>query len=810
MREPNPYVGPRPFESADADFFFGRARETRDLTALVVSHRVVLVYSASGAGKSSLLNAGVAPALLARGFHVLPPARVGAPLGDARSQNVFAASLCLQWAEGDLPVGQTVAEFLAARPRSRDEEGHPQPRVAILDQFEELFTVRPECWQQRPGLFEELRDALESDDRLRIVLAIREEYLAQLEPYASLLPGGLRTRFRLDRLDHDSALAAVTRPLEKTSRTFAPDAADELVRNLQKLRVETSAGETLEVEGEYVEPVQLQVVCRELWARLGDDVTEITSAELRALADLDTVLARFYEDALAAGVAESRTREGKLRSWVAEKLITAGGTRSTVYRGKTDTGGMGNDAVDALERKRLVRVEDRAGARWYELTHDRLIAPIRASNARFFARRRKRRITALGVAVVLLAAAAATVGLTHGGTTGAGVFVPPRLAPTSIDFGLRSDPFDFQAIRPTLTLLSGSRTLRSIEISVDGNRDFGFEGGRCPATLKAGHSCPIVVRFSPTRIGTRTGRLVVRTGGKPIEAKLTGTLNYPGSCGMERWSVKTLADPQASAINLRPLATTVDALTRLPPPPSLSPNRRAPAELRTFRVRVKLVAMKQEQDGDIRLLIADPRTHAAMAAELPAAACALSASLSLRAKMHEARSALTHACGPPGLDRYTNLTGTASIAGVGFFDRIHGARSTAANGIELHPVLGFDKIGCGGNVGPPDLTVIGLNAPAVSATTIDLRCFVTNTGPGNAPATVLDISAPGLTSVRISVPPLPARTTFPVEATIGVPAAVRGTTVEFVARIDPQNAIQETSESNNLSSPLAVTVPRVG
>jgi flagellar biosynthesis/type III secretory pathway ATPase len=57
----NPYVGPRPFERADASRFFVRAREIRDVVSLVVAQRVVLLYSASGAGKSSLLHAGVIP-----------------------------------------------------------------------------------------------------------------------------------------------------------------------------------------------------------------------------------------------------------------------------------------------------------------------------------------------------------------------------------------------------------------------------------------------------------------------------------------------------------------------------------------------------------------------------------------------------------------------------------------------------------------------------------------------------------------------------------------------------------------------------
>ena len=55
----SPFVGPRPFEKEDSDRFFGRTRETEELLSLIIAHRAVLVYSQSGAGKSSLLRAGV-------------------------------------------------------------------------------------------------------------------------------------------------------------------------------------------------------------------------------------------------------------------------------------------------------------------------------------------------------------------------------------------------------------------------------------------------------------------------------------------------------------------------------------------------------------------------------------------------------------------------------------------------------------------------------------------------------------------------------------------------------------------------------
>src|SRR5262245_43790288 len=87
----NPYVGPRPFETAHKKLFFGRDQEADTLLSLSIAERVVLFHAQSGAGKSSLVNARLIPGLEEQDYFVLPRARVG--LGDGATQpgvaNVF-------------------------------------------------------------------------------------------------------------------------------------------------------------------------------------------------------------------------------------------------------------------------------------------------------------------------------------------------------------------------------------------------------------------------------------------------------------------------------------------------------------------------------------------------------------------------------------------------------------------------------------------------------------------------------------------------------------------------------------------------
>jgi hypothetical protein len=421
-----PYVGPRPFGRDEKDLFFGRDREARDLCSLLVAHPIVLLYAASGAGKSSLLNAGLIPLLEARGYEVLPPARVSGRIPDAVKDtgvdNVYAFNILSSWAGPTVDprdlVKVDIAGFLARRPHQKDGAGEPVLRVAFLDQFEELFTFARERWREREALIRQLAKALEGDPLLRVVLVMRRENLAQLETYAPLLPQGLRTRFPLDQLGPKAAQEAIEGPLARTDRKIEPAASQRLVEELRTITVRGAGGEDVETVGPSVEPVQLQVACAKLWDDLPPDVHTITSAHIETYGDVDKALKRFYEDALTAAATKTGVSKDLLRLWVDRYLITPGGTRGMVYRGPESTGreerAIPNSAVDVLEEKHLIRAEARAGGeRWYELTHDRFVGPIRDSIRVWkeqYERRQRRwkllRATGLGasvgVAVVVL------------------------------------------------------------------------------------------------------------------------------------------------------------------------------------------------------------------------------------------------------------------------------------------------------------------------------------------------------------------------------------------------------------------------
>jgi hypothetical protein len=394
-----PYVGPRPFEQTQADRnrFFGRNDEASELMSCVIAHSAVLLYSQSGAGKTSLINARLAPMLEKAGFEVLKPARVRAvvPPDDLvvqKLKNIYAFNVLRTWDQGattnDQLAGMCISDFLKSHKMVVPEGEDGNPRVAIFDQFEELFTSYQERPRDREDFLDQVGAALDEDRLLRVVFAMREDYIAELDPYLPLLPEKLRTRFRIERLSEDDALLAITEPLRGSDYSYAEGVAEQLVENLLVVPVETAKG-VQKVRGESVEPVQLQVVCQTLWENCQNSWKKsekkvITRQFLDQFGDVDQALSGFYEKAIKVVVETTSVKEGPLRRWFEKYLITSAGTRGTVFRGPTETGDLANQAVDKLVNQHIIRAELRTGSRWYELAHDRFIAPIKNSNERWF------------------------------------------------------------------------------------------------------------------------------------------------------------------------------------------------------------------------------------------------------------------------------------------------------------------------------------------------------------------------------------------------------------------------------------------
>jgi tetratricopeptide (TPR) repeat protein len=383
---PNPFVGPCPLEKGQS--IFGRDLEIDQLYYLLSAERIVLFHSPSGAGKSSLIQAGLIPRLAPQ-FDVWTPVRVNLQPPAAGGANRYVHS-CILGFEAEIPKrlrrpedelsSMTLTSYVAQRPR-RTTALHNL--VLIFDQFEEVLTVDPLALDAKKEFFSQLGKLLQNQN-LWAVFVLREDYLAPLDPYAEQLPTHLKNRFRLDLLSRKAAEDTISGTVEAAGRNFAPLALDKLVADLAMMRVQQPGGDFKSESGPYIEPLHLQVVCRGLWERMAPDRDIIEDSDIESFGDVTLALAEYYEAEVAKAAGGDEHVQRSIREWVDRMLVTRGNTRGQVLREAGQSGGLANSLIERLIDTHLVRGEQRAGATWYELSHDRLIEPIVHNNELWF------------------------------------------------------------------------------------------------------------------------------------------------------------------------------------------------------------------------------------------------------------------------------------------------------------------------------------------------------------------------------------------------------------------------------------------
>jgi hypothetical protein len=439
--------------------FFGREKETQALLEMILAENLVLLFARSGVGKTSLVNAGILEPLRTKGFFPIV-VRLTHDSDRGPIQSVFEC-IAEQAKRDGVTVGDT------ATPRSLWEyfyatqflkEGRLLRPVLVLDQFEELFTIIgpqksrresfvteladlarqrvPERVRKREtGNLEKLDQKLErlevepdvSGERqrlvsllyeggspeIKIVICLREDFLAELEGLKGELPTIFRNSLRVEPLSIDDARAAIQKPTEQKELlgenqfTFAPGVVD---RMLDFLRLQKIAGKY--VRANSVEPVQLQILCQHFYRQsmkkgarqptgaagkqnLTRIIPEITLTDLGGRNGMKRAMVGYYYRVLKEfprfrfGWSPRRYRpslcnflivnraRAAIRLLSENKLVTPGGYRNSISVDVIKRGvGVPEDDLTKLVDERLLRTEPRLGSHFYELTHDTLLRPL--------------------------------------------------------------------------------------------------------------------------------------------------------------------------------------------------------------------------------------------------------------------------------------------------------------------------------------------------------------------------------------------------------------------------------------------------
>lgn len=393
----NPWPGLIPYTEADKSFFFGRSQEIEALLVRVKRKRTAVLYAASGVGKSSLLEAGLYPRL--------------------RAENYLPISLRMDFSTHSAPFVDQLLDAIqrSARkagieaPAHRDGDGaweyfhrpnadfwntrnRPQIPILVFDQFEEFFTLGrrssdiekrcetildsiadlaegspPQSLQRKLDENPELaKSYVFGQHNYKILIALREDYLPDMEPLQARISDIAFNRFRLKRIDGNSALEVV----DQAPHLIDTAVAEEVVRFVAAVDDSELPFEDFEIE-----PALLSVICRELNNRRQRNDQEKITAKLLEGSRAE-ILSDFYERSVADLTPAART-------FIEEKLLTVSGFRDSVaLENVLQHSELSQEDLDKLQDRRLLRIDSRAGHDRVELTHDRLTEVIARSRDR--------------------------------------------------------------------------------------------------------------------------------------------------------------------------------------------------------------------------------------------------------------------------------------------------------------------------------------------------------------------------------------------------------------------------------------------
>ena len=389
LSENNPWLGLESYSVNDAYRFYGRNRDIEVVCNAIFDNFITTIYGISGAGKTSLLNAGLTPTLKEENYL---PIRIRLQHNADKSysmQIVDAVEKAVESLGGEveyngiIPI-ETIDEterlwfFLHTR-RFWTKNNYPIRPVIFVDQFEEIFTQNEET--SKIVTFFELINAiqyntppkntkmlLEKDNEYfdlenntsRFVFIIREDFLARLEDYSYGIAALRRNRIGIKRMDGYQALEVILNPIpglitregaiKILSKVYGSEVKDSNC-SLERISIDTSI---------------LSLFCSELYQRAVEEKCDTISVSL--IEELGgNIISSFYSRNMSQV-------SSLLVDYLEKHLLTYSGYRNSIALEDIEIPKLAknkiNDELAFLAEKRILRIEDTNEVVRVEFTHD--------------------------------------------------------------------------------------------------------------------------------------------------------------------------------------------------------------------------------------------------------------------------------------------------------------------------------------------------------------------------------------------------------------------------------------------------------
>ena len=196
----NPFPGLRPFRPEESTLFFGRDEQIGEALDRLMQRRLLAVVGMSGCGKSSLVTAGMVPAL--------EMGLAGDPGRKWRIEIMRPGDGPLRELERCLRLGPLADRTYALRDAVKAHLPAEQNLLLVVDQFEEIFPFRDHkrsAGGNEADLFVNylLTATQESDGQIYVILTMRSDYLGECARFHDL-----PERRPVPRASHDARAVA--------------------------------------------------------------------------------------------------------------------------------------------------------------------------------------------------------------------------------------------------------------------------------------------------------------------------------------------------------------------------------------------------------------------------------------------------------------------------------------------------------------------------------------------------------------------------------------------------------------------------
>lgn len=235
-RPPSPYRGLAAFRAADANNFFGRETTTARLLDEVNRKSLLAVVGPSGSGKSSVVFAGLVPALPSKGWLVIDfrPGRAPfATLAAALLPHLEPALTEVDWLEETGKLAAALEEGMVVLADVLDRilaRANAACVLLIADQFEKLYTLGDDVPRQHRFLDTLL--ALLADQRsspFTLCLTLRADFMGQALAYRPFADRLQDHDLKLGPMNRDELRAAIEQPAQRLRVTFEPGLVDRIL-----------------------------------------------------------------------------------------------------------------------------------------------------------------------------------------------------------------------------------------------------------------------------------------------------------------------------------------------------------------------------------------------------------------------------------------------------------------------------------------------------------------------------------------------------------------------------------------------------